>query len=237
VGDRTAPIADFYLRTGNTDIVLAVNANQGDYDITLVAGHGVVAGEAIYLNEGNNFYEGKVLGVVVNVISLDTPLGSDFSTASGAIRTVINANVDGSVTPVIFTFAIPAAFIVNLTRFMFYIEDSTVMDDAKFGGLAALTNGVVFRHKVAGPKYWNLFNSKSNGELAERMYDVAYADKSPAGSYGLRGRRTFGTSSKNGAVIQINGAAVDEFQMIVQDDLTGLDVFHLVVQGYFLSGN
>lgn len=48
-------------------------------------------------------------------------------------------------------------------------------------------------------------------------------------------RRSFAGQDKNGVVIRLNGDQGDEFQVIVQDNLTGLTHFRTVVQGHVVE--
>jgi hypothetical protein len=64
------------------------------------------------------------------------------------------------------------------------------------------------------------------------MYDTAYADKRPSGSFGFKFRRTFGGQGKNGVVIRLTAIHGDSLKLIIQDDLTGLDDFYIVAQGH-----
>ena len=108
------------------------------------------------------------------------------------------------------------------------MTDTSAMDDALFGGLTALTNGLVVRKKVNGV-FSTHANFKYNGKFADSMYDITYADKAPAGSYGLRGRWTIEAS---GSIIRLDGANGDELQILVQDNLTGLSSLHWNAQGH-----
>jgi len=136
--------------------------------------------------------------------------------------------VNGSVTPVVFESG-PLTGEWDIVRMIGAIIDGTSMDDAKFGGIGPLTNGVVFRKKNG--IYKNLFTAKSNGQMALRMYDVSYADKAPSGSFGLRFRRTWNGRDKSGVVVRLNAEDGDTFQCVIQDDLTGLDSFNVVIHG------
>ena len=110
------------------------------------------------------------------------------------------------------------------------------MDDGKFGGITGgLTNGIFFRVKNGTTK--NIFNAKTNGDLAAHMFDLNYVDDTlgPSGQYGLRGRRTFGGQSKNGVVIRLNSETNDIFECVVQDDLTDLTNFQIIVQGHIVE--
>ena len=106
--------------------------------------------------------------------------------------------------------------------------------DALFGNLTALTRGVVLR-KADGINH-TIFNAKTNGDFALRMYDIAYTDRAvPSQSYGLRGRSTFAGQDKRGVVIRLDGDNSEELELLVQDDLSTLTSFRIVAQGHVVE--
>lgn len=237
VQDQTSQVVDLHLMNVLASVTLANPVSVDDLTIDLEAGHGFVAaaGETICLQEGSNFYQAEVLSVATNEITVDTPVDSAFTVAATAQRGSNLLNVDGSSTPVVFRVSPQNLTGIqwDIVRIIFQITDDVAMDDGKFGGIAALTNGIVVRAKDGNTK--NIFNAKSNGELASHMYDVVYSDKAPAGEYGLRARRTFGGQSKNGVVIRLVGSDSDELQVLVQDNLSALLTFTAIAQGHIVE--
>jgi hypothetical protein len=228
--DQSTFIVDLYLHKIDASVTIGSNTSIDDVDVTFSAGHGISVGDLICFKEGVRFYQGIVLVVNVNLITLDTPLDFAYTTAATASRGSNDAAVDGSGTTQVFSIQPPASATWDVTRLIFHIEDQTVMDSSKFGGITALTNGVVVRKK--NTTYQNIFNIKSNGDFAHRAYDIAYDDKAPAGTYGFRCRNTFGGQDKRGVVVRLDGDDSDEIQVLVQDDLTGLVHFHIIAQGH-----
>lgn len=232
VQDQYSDIVDLYMHKDLNSFTLASDASIGDYTVTLTAGHSFVVGNVLCLKEGTRFYQGRVLVVATNVITLDSPIDYAF-TASGATgqRSEHDMAVNGSVTRQEFHITPPTDTVWDVVRVIFHIEDDTAMDDGLFGGIAALTKGCVLLYRNGHAK--NIFNVKTNGEFAERTYDREYVAKPPAGTgHAMNIRRTFGGQEKNGVVIRLDGATGDELVMIIQDDLTGLSHFHGVVQGH-----
>lgn len=229
--DQETDLVDLYLHiervTGN---LVAVNTSVDDTIVTLTPGHGALVDDAICLKEGTRFYQGVVLTVNVNEVTLDTPLDFAFTTETFVCSGTPNLHVDGSVTPQIAKIRPPIGANWDVVRLMFHMQSTTAMDAATFGGIPALTNGIVLRRKNGAWK--NLFNVKTNGEFGERAYDIGYDDKAPAGEFGFRCRRTFGGQSKNGVVVKLYGADSDELQVIIRDDLTGLSLFRVIAQGH-----
>ena len=199
--------------------------------LTATAGHGLTITDTLFFRDSTDklYQQVGILSIVTNVITVDTPLDRAWSGTHP--HGLTDMAVDGSSTPQVFHVTLPSGIAVHVTRIIVHIEDNAAMDDGKFGALTALTNGVVVRvYRTATGKYETIMNAKTNGEWAQRVYDVSYADNAPAGTYGLRVRRSFGGEDKAGTVILLEPG--DAFQVIVQDDLTGLLSFGLAVQGH-----
>lgn len=234
IQDQHSPVLDIYMHRHLGSVTLANNLAIGDYSFDFVAGHGASAGEVLCLKENGRYYQGTITNVAVDTITVDTPVDYAYTVAGSCSRTEHDmASAAGTqASPQIYHVAPTGLFNEwDIVRVIFHIEASTAMDDGKFGNLAALTNGIVLRKKDG--EYKNIFNVKTNGEFAERAYDREYVNKPPAGTgHAMNVRRTFAGPSKNGVTIRLDPEAGDELQILVQDDLTGLDHFHCVVQGH-----
>lgn len=236
IQDQTTQDIDLLLQQElNVGNLLAADTIIDDKQITLTAGHGAVVGNSVCFREGKSFTQEIITAVNVNLITLDSPLDKVYTTAADICIGNVNMAVNGSVTPVIFKIGpLPAGEDKwDLTRILGNITDDSVMDDSKFGGISALTNGIFFRRNNG--VYKNLFNVKTNGELSLRMYDTKYSDKAPAGTYGFSFRRTWAGQSKSGVTIRLDSADSDVFECVVQDDLTGLTTFKVAVQGHVVE--
>lgn len=236
IQDQTSPIIDFYLMQELEDLTLANTAVIDSYELTVTDASNFTVGEYVGIQEGVNNFQAQVQSIAVNTLTLDTPLDFAYSTSAQIKRKNRELAVNGSVTPVILRLGPTSGVAWDITRVVGSIVDNNNPDDTKFGGISGgITNGIVLRSK--GDLSTNIiFNTKTNGELAERMFDVNYSDRAGgAGSYGVRFKRTFAGQDKNGVVIRLDGDNNDEFQMIVQDDLTSLSSFHIVVQGHIVE--
>lgn len=199
--------------------------------INVTAGHGFVAGNIVCLRENGRFYQATVLSVATNAITLDTPTDYAFTTAAVGFRSQDNMAVDGSGTPVIFKVSPPAGTKWDLYGCSFHLLGGTAMDDGKFGSLLAITRGIVARKKDG--TYKNVFNIKTNADFAFRCDEVKYADKAPSGSYGFSAKKTF--NIRHGMVIRLDADLMDEFQIIIQDNLTGLTSFKAAAWGHVVT--
>jgi hypothetical protein len=236
IQDQHSDIIDVYLCRELGDIILASDAVVNTRTVELVAGHGMQTGDVLCIKNGI-WYQGRVT-VNGNIITVNQPFNKTYPLGTQAKRTSSALNVDGSVTPVLFKAYPPLSLKWDITRMLGVIRDDAAMDDGKFGAIVnGLANGVMFRIKKTAERYNNLFNARTNGEFAIRAYDVQYTDATlgPSGQYGLRFRRSFNGFDKNGVVVRLDGMKGEELQVIVQDNLSSLTYFSIVIQGHVVE--
>lgn len=225
----------FIQSQGVTTLVNDVNVENTE--LTLTSSAGFVAGNVIGLfNPSGIFYFGGQVGAPVGaVITLDTPIDKVFeSSNTTVIRAVRNMAVNGAVTTQIFQIGpvgVGTSVELDITRIMGYLQDGTVMDDAKFGGISALTNGIVLRQNNGVIS--NLWNAKSNGDLNLLAFDFAYTERAPAGSFGARFRNSYAGQHKRGVSIRLEPG--DILEVLIQDDLTDLEAFYMMAQGHVVT--
>ncbi len=232
---------DFRLHTSNNpDISLAVSPTVNTRTVTLAPGHGVVPGLTLAIIEEvagikePEIFTGKVLTVVGDVLGLDMPISYPFSVVGSKMFTADrNMNVDGSITPVVFALTNILSIPIDVVRFIFHITSATSMDDGKFGGRAALPNGILLRKKRADGYYTNYWNIKTNGQFGEIAFDKYYDDKAPAGVYGMTCRITYGGQSKHGVTIRLNPG--ESIELVVQDDLSTQVEFGTTTEGHLVE--
>lgn len=239
-GGLAVNIQDQHTRAIDLKFARATNAttlngaiSAGDYVITLTATTGFIDGTQVGVFSVNSFFfAGQVGAPSDNDITLDSPLDIDYIDGSNVLATSTNMAVNGGTTPVVFQIGpVGGTLEVDVTRIMGYIQDGTAMDDAKFGGISALTNGVVLR--LNNGVMQNIWNIKSNGDIGLLCFDLNYSDKAPAGSYGLRFRNTFAGPSKHGVTLRLE--ADETLEIIIQDDLTDLEAFYIMAQGHLVG--
>lgn len=238
IQDQHSEVIDLYVSQLIQTVVLTTNTAINDKVITITSGVQPINGNIICLKEASAFYQGVILSSVVNGtdwdVTLDTPLDFAYTTLGGCSERNINLAVDGSVTAVEFVVSpvnLTAGTEWDVTRLLGSMLDSSSMDDGLFGALPALTNGMYFR--IENGVFKNLLNIKTNGDWRIRMFDVDYSAKAPAGQYGLSFRKTYAGQSKSGVTLRIKDD--DRIVVVVQDNLTGLDSFRIVVQGHVVE--
>lgn len=250
IQDQASDIIDLHLTEEIDTFTVSVNTSLDDKDVNINCDTLPVTGNVVCMKESVSFYQGEILNVVSNggtsyTITLDSPLDFAYTTESTCSIESQELSIDGSSTPRVFRVC-PCGLKDPLNvldgqrwdvvRLMISINDTTSMDDGKFGGITGgLTNGIVIRKKNS--TYKNIFNAKTNGDFRLHAFDAQYISDSlgPSGQFGFGVRRTFGGQSKNGAVIRLDADDNDEFQIIIQDDLTDLTKFHAAVQGHIVE--
>jgi hypothetical protein len=240
--DHTTPPVELYFIQGLGATTLATGTSIDDTTLDLTDATGFVDGDYIGVFEPatSRFYFGEQIGApAANVISLDTPLDFAFKAGDNVIRTTRNLAVDGSVDTQIF--AVRGAgdpdskLQIDITRIILTMEGPNTggslvpFDTSTFGNIVGgLTKGLVFR-EVNG-RTTNLWNAKTNGELAGICYDVRIDGGARAGTDGLAMRKTYAGQDKSGTALRIR--AGDSIQILVQDDLTDLDFIRVVAEGH-----
>jgi len=227
---QTSEIVDLFLHMSVSNFTVSVNTTVDSNVFEASAGHGIIVGNTLCFLEGKNFSQFNVISVVTNTITVDTPFDRSYSTAITYLHHTPNMNVDGSVTSKVFFTKPLAGTIFDIKQISLSIEDANNMDFSKFGSLSELTNGCVLRKKDG--VYKNIFNWKTNGEFSERAESTLYQTKSGGGLNGFLSIKNF---ADVGTTIRLDGDLNDELQVIIQDDLSGLDKVKVIAQGYLVE--
>lgn len=237
IQDQHSTALDLYfIKAIGAPTTLLADANSEDTTITLTSTTGFTNGVTvgIFTAEGS-FYFGRQIGAPAGSdISLDTPIDKAFLSGSSVIAANRSMNVNGSVTTQVFQIGPVGGTTgveIDITRIMGYLQDNVDMDDSKFGGISALTKGIVLRQNNGIIS--NIWNAKTNGELSLLSYDFTYTDKAPAGSYGARFRNSYAGQDKHGVTLRLEPG--DILEILVQDDLTGLQDFTMMAQGHVVT--
>ena len=134
--------------------------------------------------------------------------------------------VNGSSTPVEFTHTAVGYQVIG--RMLLYLSASTAMQDTEFGDLTALSNGVdIVANGVV------IANWKDNIDILTMMFDYMNAGK----EFGKDGRVLAGRWTLYKAHDSSDGIGLahgEVFKAVVNDNLAGLDLFRIRVQGDIL---
>jgi hypothetical protein len=215
-----------------TTLAVALVGDGTERDITVADATGFAVNDAIHINTGLEETTHPVILVKVgNVLTLDRFI--DFAHDVG--DTVYKAT--RNMAPAIGSLATPQEYFVQppvgevwyITRLLFSMTHATAGDLGKFGGIAALTNGILLRAKNNG-QYGTFTNWKSNSDIKSDMFDVEFDARSGgAGVFGTSGRGSF---YRTGAVVRLDGSTSDRIELYNQDDLSGLVSFTMKMQGH-----
>lgn len=223
IQDQTSPAFDLYFIQGTAaPTTIASTVAVGDTVIEVALTTNIVQGTyvGIFCPDENRFFFAEVLSVSSPNITVDTPSDFAFHVGDNVQPTTRDMNVVGSLAnPGIFEVqgAGSGDLEIDITRLMFAITCTSQPDDSLFAGIAALTNGLVIRRKDGS--YRNYANIKSNSDFANLAYDIVYTNRTtPASTFGVRVRWSFGGQDKHGVVIRL--AAGESLQLLIQDDLT-----------------
>lgn len=220
---------------------LSANAVVNSRTVELVAGHSAQVGEILELADPSMptvFMQSRILNVATNTITLDKPINYPYEAATTQV--VVSSDdmqVDGSVTPQVFSVLPLPAQSGDMVRVIWRIESSSAMDFETFGGATGLTNGCVLRINNGDGTYRNLFNWKTNGDIINEAYDYSFQQNTANNARGFTSRLTWGGQSKHGVVIRLDGSKGEALEVVVQDDLTsGNTRFTMKAQGHEIQG-
>ncbi len=235
----TQPLDLFFSKQDGTETVLAENAFKDSSKIVVSDVSGFTVGERVLLlSDSLRFYEGTILSIDTDSLFLDTPLDNNFYINDDAVPLTIEMNVNGSVNRQIFkirgelgTIDIPLE--IDITRILIKIICSDPPAFDEFGDIVGgLTKGIVLRRANGATS--NIFNAKTNGELANLMYDLTiYEQTGPLAVNGLAGRMTFAGQDKHGVAIRLGPD--ESLELIIQDDLSTLVSFRIIAQGHIVQ--
>lgn len=231
-----APPVIFKLSQSLATTALVGTVAVNDYTFEVVSVAGFLPGQEIRVIDSISarVYIGTILNIVSTTITVDSPMDFAYPEDSEVVAANSNMNINGSVTSVGFkarigTTTTPAE--IDVSRILIACTTDNAVDLGKFGDLGPLTNGIVLRRTQSGATQ-NIFNAKTNGELAGLGYDLSIYDATnPAqGADGFLARITFNGPDKMGVAIKLEEN--DNLELLVQDDLTSILSFRVILQGH-----
>ena len=218
---HNVPVND-YVHRHKSPTTLVAAANAGDIQIEVADATDFTVGEYVHMGPIGNTKEPihpqvTAQDIPGGIVTLDHPL--DFSYANGEDVTVAVVNmVEDSAgatlaAPVVYRYLPHNGQVEHIERLLFSMVHNTSADDSKFGGEAALANGIVLRANIGG-QYGTFTNWKINSDIKLDMFDVEYTDKAGGGDFGTNGRGSF---NRIGVVIKLDPAQGDFLEFLVQD--------------------
>lgn len=230
----TPPFHYYFMREDKADITLTAPAVLGSDIINVSAGHGFTAGgEFISIFDNNRYMQCKVKAVNTNAVTLDFPVTHAFSINAVVVRGSVDMNIDGSVTPQLFMLRIRESVVpFDIDTFITSMVHAAEGDDSKFGGIAAITNGVHVRKENAMVQ--NLGNYKKNSDYKSFGSSVEYTSKAGGGAYGTLIKSDL--REIYGVVVRVRPAVDEIVKVIIRDNLTGLTSMRVSALGQFTQG-
>jgi hypothetical protein len=233
----TTGVLDLHFVQFMVPLVLAVDTVVNTNTITVESGHGLTTADAgihiaLFNTPTNTFVSMELVTVTGDVILLDSPMNQVYTVGVSTVGAFLNnMNVDGSVTPQVFTVTSRPGLSGNVVAVSIQLRDTIPMDFDTFGGLPVLTNGVVLRINNGDGTYRNLYNFKSNGDVILMAQNHAFTETNGGGVRGFDAHIAFGGHENHDVVVRLIDSLSESMEVVVQDDLTGLTLMDWVIQG------
>lgn len=129
--------------------------------------------------------------------------------------------VDGTL-PKVFNYTVPEGRVLGAARFIFYLSSNSAFAETTLGHLPALENGIQINLNGTEIDCW-----KDNIDIYAAMFDYNNPGfTKPDKSLGGRWTLAKATNDKN---ITVRGGGT--VSVVIRDDLSGLDIFRMRLQG------
>jgi len=219
-----------------TPTTLTANATAGTNSITVASTAGISIGSTLKIyNAAQTLYEykfPKVLNIVGLVLTLDHPLDNSFSSGDIVCPTSTAMNVVGTLaSPITFKLIPTDSNLYHITKLVVTMTDATAGDLGTLGGMAAVTNGIVFRVR-RNSKFLTLGVWKANSDLANGLFTVQFDARSGGGgAYGVVATLDLVLTR---SVLALDGTLGDRLEILIQDNMTGLISMAVLAQGHIV---
>lgn len=228
----------FFSQDVGSPTTLTTDAAYDSYTILVTTGHGLVQGSFFVLIDpvGQRGWTGIVITVDGdNTVNVDRPLSYAFPSASTVVqKRNVDMNVDGSSTPQTFRIGGSLLAELDITRFLFQITTDTAPGWDEFGDIEIDATFRGIQCRIVDSQTIDLWNAKTNGELANLMYDLTiFEGASGLTKDAIAGRMTYAGQNKHGVTLRIG--ANEAIELIVQDDLRTLNSFRMIACGHFVT--
>lgn len=216
---------------------LSVAASAGDTSISIQAGDYAefAVEDRLFINFGileENNYPIITVKPGSPVLTLNKPLDKSYSIGTDVQHIVIDASgeVGTLAAPISFKIQPPSGITYNLRQAVAVIEMDLAGDSSKFGDITGgLTNGVITRAKINGVTNTRT-TIRTNLDLEDdTAIDVKYNQRAPGGKFGVIITYDFGSG---GVYIPLNGTNGDFFEVLIQDDISSLNIVRVKFHGY-----
>lgn len=238
VQDQTTPLLAVPFLQERTTATLSVDTVVNEYTVHLESGHGALAGEVIELANADGFMQAVIITPNATNVVVDTAINDTYLVGETTITiSKVDMNVDGSVTPQVFSVLPGPNQAGDLVRVIFEMRGTNDMTFSTFGPIPKLTRGCLLRVNNGDGTYRNILNFKDCGDWIEHSYDHTFFPNNGGGIRAFTSRLTWGGASKHGVVVRVEGTRGESLELVVQDDLSvaALTRFHMIAQGHELQ--
>lgn len=232
IQDQYSDAVDLYLcqLNGTTNPTFDIDAN--DTLITVDDSSAAVIGDCINIREGTKYFQSIVTDINDSIITIQSPCDNDFTTDAIVCFGEWNlATANGADSSLSFFSCPPPNARYDIYSITISFEDNAIMYESTFGGIAALTKGIVCR--IVDGYNKQLFLVTNNAGFHEYGFDTFYPEKVPSGTYAFWARKNF--KELNGVSLRIDGANNDRIEVIVSDDLTALTKLAITIHGHLVE--
>lgn len=219
---------------------LAADRAVGDTFITVLDTLGASSNTYViaFNQELKRFSSFNTLSINIDTLFLDSPLDVPYDSGSFIDLTSKNLAVDGSGTTQVFGLRgvspSPVGITVDITRIIITCITDSPVDLSTFADISGgITNGLLLR--VRDGEYFNVFNVKTNQEIAGLAYDwTPYAATNPVqGQDGFTCRLTFAGQNKIGVTLRLKPG--EDLEFLVKDDLSSITKFEIIAEGHIVE--
>lgn len=219
------------------DLTLSTEYNKGDYIITVNDATGVSVNDVICIKEGIHLYQGIVLNIATNTLTLTKPIQNTFSANSKICYGNSNLSLASG------TLASPVIFELGMDGFSKEIEwditslsliaaDNSTIDFSKFIGTSAISNGILLT--FSNTESYNILNWRSNLDLFRYTSEVDIYDSSIGGAglyvlHAVINREDYGTTPR------LKAQTGDKLIASVRDNITATSYLYIILHGHFTT--
>ena len=229
IQDYYGEIQSYFLINVKQNTTLTTDAIDMTRTISVVDTTNCNIGEGVNVYDNESFFQSLIQSKTINSITFANEIDKAFSSTNTKIQCgAWNMNVNGAITPVVFSISPPTDINWHIKSTGFQCTDNSDWDSNTFCSRDVLSNGLIVR--VVDGYTKNLFLIYNNGGFGLRGYDIIDYDKAPAGSFGFSG--ILNLPDNYGAFVQLVGKEGDTFEYVIQDDMTSQTTLASLIGGH-----
>lgn len=224
----TPPFHRFFMKEEKTDITLVYPILKGNDTMVVSSGHGFSDGDWALISYGEYSQQTEIVSVDEDTVIITGIFGASLPIdGTDIIRGKIDMVINGSSNDSVYCCRITGNAPIDIQYFHVFLTDNLEGDDSKFGGIAALTNGVIFYKDATIIQ--NLGTYKKNQDFIQFGGKASYLQKAGGGEYSMD--FAFNMKERYGIVIRVDPKENESIVAIIRDNLTELSTFRIAAFG------